>query len=725
MSKLANANWAPDGATALSLLQEYERSGQGWFWSTDTAGAIVYLSATMSDMLGVPMQELIGKPFADLFDQDIAAEDAGERTLLLMLNTHKTFSDKVVRARGVNEEIWLGISGRPQFSANGAFTGYLGNGTDITASRRDLRDASRAAQFDPLTGLANRRLMDQKVEAAMRLSQMGGRHCALLMFDLDRFKQVNDTFGHPVGDALLKQVAERISHVVDGDHEIGRLGGDEFQILLPDMDDRGALGDIARKLIWIISQPYSINENRCIIGASVGIAIAPFDGADASDLVRNADLALYAAKRGGRGQFRFYGAELHAEAERRKQIEEDLRDALACGQMSLVYQPRIEIATNKVVSLEARIRWDHPDLGEVNPNVFLPIAEESGLLGALDEWAIRRACDDVVQLPGNVRATVSVSAQQLGSLGMLDVVTQALGKSELAPYRLELAFSEAVLAGAGKHLADVFDALKILGVRLVLDDYGAGQSSLADLRECPFDLLKIAGKFTEGIIDDEGHDYAIVKAIISLAAPLGMQTAASDVEAQDQLASMQALGVTQVHGGIYADCVAFADVVDALSSGAWVIEPSGPSRYRSERRTVFRRVGLIHDDYRYEVMMRNLSRTGCMLDGLLTVPVDTQFVVDFGDGQLAVGTVRRSAGSLVALEFELPLVDDGAGGLVTRNRVSREALHAAGIVPTGGPGGSYPMKLASHLAGGAISMPKFAQVGETSRKVAVAGATTS
>ena len=695
---------------AVLLLQDYEASGLGWFWATNGGGTLTYVSQIVADVMGCSRVELVGRPVQSLFilERD-EEEEAGERPLQLILSARKTFSDLSVRAAAEKNEVWWSISGRPQFTSEGTFIGYRGNGSDVTATRQSQKDASRLAQYDSLTGLANRHRMGKRLNATLTAYQSAKRCCAILMIDLDRFKQVNDTLGHPAGDELLKQVAQRLLRVVtDKNCEIGRLGGDEFQIILPDIDDRGRLGEIARTIITMVSQPYQIEGSRCVIGASVGIAIAPYDGLNSEELVRSADLALYASKGGGRGQFRFYSSDLHSEAERRRQIEEDLRDALGSDQMRVTYQPIVDTKTNQVVSLEALARWAHPDLGEVAPAVFIPIAEECNLIGALGDWVLKQACADAAMIPGNVRISVNVSAMQFSNPGFTATVAQALAHAELAPERLELELTESIFLGDREATEAMFNSLKLLGVRLVLDDFGTGYSSLSYLQHAPFDKIKIDKSFISGVTQAGNRNAAIISSIVSLAKALGMDTTAEGIEAHDELDAMRKLGVGQIQGYIYASAVGFDDVCEALLSGHWVIEPDGPSKYRPERRTVLRRVGLIHEDHRYEVMMRNLSRGGCMVEGLVDVPTGTNFVVDFGEGQLAVAVARRSAGSMQGLEFEHQLVDDGAGGLCTRHRVSPYVMAQAGMPLQALPPGQYPMQMMQQ-PGTTLSLPKFGQ----------------
>ncbi|MBN8499901.1 MAG: EAL domain-containing protein [Sphingomonadales bacterium] len=694
---------------AVLLLRDYEASGLGWFWSSDGEGRITYISDCTAERLGTQRSALIGQSIQSLFVLERDEDDTIERTLPLIFSARKTFSDLQVRAAFDDAEIWWSISGRPQMAADGTFLGYRGNGTDITATRQSQKDASRLAQFDSLTGLANRHRMGKRLTATLTAYQTAKRSCAIMMMDLDRFKQVNDTLGHPAGDELLKQVAQRLQRVLtDKSFEIGRLGGDEFQIMLPDIDDRGRLGEIARTVISMVSQPYQIDGSRCVIGASIGVAIAPYDGINSEDLTRSADLALYAAKGGGRGQFRFYSSDLHSEAERRRQIEEELRDALANDQMHVVYQPIIDAKTNRVVTLEALSRWTHPELGDISPAVFIPIAEEANLIGALGDWVLKRACAEAQGWPGGVRVAVNVSAAQFGNAGFASVVAQALAHSELPPERLELELTESIFLGDDAATSEMFNQLKMLGVRLALDDFGTGYSSLSYLQNAPFDKIKIDKSFIREITQEGNRNAAIIAAIVSLANALKMDTTAEGIEAHDELDAMRKLGVKQIQGYIYAAAVRGEVVSDALTSGEWVIEPEGPNKYRPERRTVLRKVGLIHEDHRYDVTMRNLSRSGCMVEGLLDVPVGTPFVVDFGEGQLAVAVVRRSAGGTQGLEFEQQLVDDGAGGLCTRHRVSPYVLAQAGMPLGALPEGRYPMQLIQQ-PGAALSLPKFSQ----------------
>ncbi len=665
--------------------------------------AISPTSDCVAEALGKVITDLCGQPVASLFHANQDSHGESSRTLPLLLASRKKFDHFNLRARIDNDDIWWSISGRPQFTPDGEFAGFRGNGIDVTESLRERRDTSRLARFDSLTGLANRHTMEYKLDSVIASYKASQRSCAVMMIDLDRFKHINDTLGHPVGDALLKQVAERLRGVIGNEGEIGRMGGDEFLVALPDCDDRGKLGDIAKRLIGLVSQPYAIDDARCVIGASVGIAVAPFDGATREELVRNADLALYAAKDSGRGTFRFFSIELQNAAEKRRVLEQDLRNALTDGQIRLAYQPIVGTQTNTVASLEALMRWEHPDFGELPPSLFIPIAEESSLIIPLGEWAIRQACSDAAGWPGNVSVSVNIAPDQFIHTGFVASVMQALAESELAPGRLELEFTESIFAANEVLARETFNELRQIGVRVSLDNFGSGNSPIAYLRNSHFDKIKIDLSITQEVTQPGSRCAAIAASIATLAKQLGMVTVAAGIETKEELRAMAELGIDQIQGFIYAPACSAEDVLEALGSGQWVIEPDGPLHNRPDRRSVYRRVGIIHEDFRYDVIMRNLSRGGAAVEGLFDVPLETQFVLDLGEGQLVVSTVRRSEGAMQGLEFEMSLVDDGAGGLVTRHRVPRHLLEAMGM-PSGGSAAGV---IALNTTGG-LNLPKFA-----------------
>ncbi|WP_241461626.1 putative bifunctional diguanylate cyclase/phosphodiesterase [Aurantiacibacter luteus] len=698
----------------LALLDSFEQSGVAWLWSTDAEGRVTYLSPTASECLA-GAGTILGQPFGKLFETVRDGDhEHGGRPLSFMMSARTRFSDQTVRLQRVEgaspeagKEMWWSLSGKPHFNHKQEFQGYRGSAKDVTATYQQQRDRSRMAEYDSLTGLANRHRMNRRLDAILTAYRVEKRSCALVMLDLDRFKAVNDTLGHPAGDELLRQVGQRLQRIVPESAEVGRLGGDEFQIILPDIDDRGRLGDIANRIIQMISQPYSIEGSRATIGTSIGVAVAPYDGIEPAELVKATDLALYAAKGGGRGQFRFYSNDLKETAQDRREIEEDLRDALARGELEMHYQPSVDARTHIVRGFEALMRWNHPERGMMSPAVFIPIAEDSNLIEELGEWALRQACKDAAQWPSDICVAVNVSAQQFANDDLPQIVSRAIAAAGIEPRRLELEITESVFMGDAGTTDAMFQRLRKLGVKLALDDFGTGYSSLSYLRRAPFDKIKIDQSFIRGCSEPDDTACAIITAIVSLAKAMNMTTTAEGVEALDELDQIAGLGADLVQGFIFSRAVGQEDVLDKLESGELRYEPVGPAKHRADRRTLFRRVGVIHEDHHYSAMLRDLSRTGARIEGLVDVPVGTQLVLDLGEGQLVVGTVQRSQDATQGLSFETPLVSDGAGGLCTRHRVSPYMLASAGMPLQALPAGHYapPVERRSSQ-----SRPRFLQV---------------
>jgi len=697
------------------FLSEIESAGVGLFWATNRKGELTYLSEQAAEAFEQGKQSLIGKPITSIFSLT-SVEDGGvtERSLNLKLRSHSKLKDQVVEISlgedGDGDESkmrWWSISAKPHFGRDGQFDGYRGVASDITHDFRNQQKVSRQSQYDELTGLANRRRLSHKLSTTLGAFKTSGRSCALVMLDLDRFKIVNDTMGHPAGDELLKRVAERLQSIIKDKGEVARLGGDEFQILLSDMDDRGELADLAKRIIHVVSQPYTIGGRRATIGTSIGIAIAPYDGVDAEELNAAVDMALYAAKEGGKGDFRFYTAELKNVAMRGAIIEEGLRDALTLGQISLNYQPLVNPRDNQVHAFEALMRWDHPEHGRISPGQFIPIAEQTDLIVRMGEWALKQACRDAVIWPGDRRVAVNISAKQFMTPNFVKTVAAALAESELYPPCLELEITESVFVGDDESVDKTFAALKRLGVRLAMDDFGTGYSSLGYLKRAPFDKIKIDQSFVRGCTLSGDTNPAIISAIVALAKALDMETVAEGVEAMDELQLVTERGADLVQGYIFAKPMAQSEVLERLEESTPLFRPDGPPRHRADRRTVLRKIGLIHEDQYYDVMLRNLSRTGARIDGLGGVPVGEDVVLDLGGGQLIVSRVVHSVDITQGLSFESPLISDGYHGLVTRHRVSPYALAEAGMPYRALDNGSYPMHIVQNT--GMKRPPKFLQ----------------
>jgi len=691
----------------LALLDEVERSGLGWFWASDASGNLTYLSRALAERVGVDLGDTLGQPVASLFDP--ADREGAGKSLALMLAAHKAFSGLAVRSTrsAAGGGPVLRLAGRPIFASDGSFTGFRGTGADITDEFLREVETERLAKYDSLTGLSNRHRMAHQIDAMLTAFKAARRNCAVMMLDLDRFKQVNDTLGHAAGDELLRQVAERLRRAIDRECEIGRLGGDEFQVLLPDIDDRGELGDLALRIITMLRQPYSLDQGRCVIGASLGIAIAPHDGVTQDEIVRAADLALYAAKNSGRGQYRFFSGELENETIFRRRLEENLGAAVAGGELFLRFEPIIELASGFVRTLEAHVCWRHPQRGDIEEEEFAEILEGSSHIGDVGLWAIVHACRAASGWPESVRVAVNVPVALFLLPEFVDEVAQALHQTGLDAGRLVLEVNEAVFLSEEALVDRALGGLARLGVRLTLDDFGSGYSSLAYLRRAPFHAIKIDPKLICAAEHESSHDNALVRAIVALAGALDMDTLAGGVETAQLRIALEKAGVRFVQGPIYCEPVDTAALSDALAAGEWRIEPCATRKYRARRRTVFRKIHVIHDDHSYEVTLRNLSRSGALIQGLMDVPKGTQFVVDLGGGQLAVATVIRTGGDTQGLEFEQPLIDDGAGGLCTRHRVSPYALASAGAPLTALAPRSYQAMPGGALGQGG-SVPQFA-----------------
>ena len=642
---------------AEQILSDFEETGQGWFWETDRRGALTYVSPIVAQVLGKAPGSLVGRPFSALFSADPQGQES-ERTLAFHLTARSAFSELGLRAATLDEERWWSLNGRPVYDSYGNFVGFRGSGHDLTEKRRSQEHASRLAHYDSLTGLANRLQMAQTLEKILAAPNREHRACAVFLLDLDRFKQVNDTMGHPAGDALLKQVASRLERAVGETGRVGRLGGDEFQVILAGHHRREDLAALARRIIHDLSEPYSIEGHRVVIGASVGIALSPDDGVTSEALIRNADLALYAAKDGGRGRHHFYAADLHSDAEERRQLEQDLRDALAHGGLELHYQPVVHTATERITGFEALLRWEHPTRGRMSPAKFIPIAEDTGLIAQIGEWALRTACLDLASWPDSVRVAVNVSPLQFANPALPAIITNALATAQVDPSRLELEITESVFLNDDAATDAMFKSLKRVGVRLALDDFGTGYSSLGYLKNAPFDKIKIDQSFVRGATIAGSRNGAIIASIVSLAEALGMETTAEGVETLDELDLVRMLGCSHVQGYIYEKPLSVGVATQRLMTGLTAIA-RGPRAARAARHTMLRKIVLDHGGQQYHGTIRNISTTGALVEGLWNVPPGTIFRILLTDTLIVTATTRWCNEDRMGIEFAAPLpVDD-------------------------------------------------------------------
>ena len=644
---------------ARDILHDYEEAGQGWFWETDRRGMLTYISRPVATALGREgPEQLVGRPFIDLFDLHASGHE-GERTLTFHLSARSSFQELSVRA-ATEDERWWSVSGRPVYDAFDNFVGFRGSGVDLTEKKRSQESASRLAHYDSLTGLANRFQMSQLLERILTAPVEFQRCSAVLLLDLDRFKQVNDTMGHPAGDALLKQVGERLKRAVGHIGQVGRLGGDEFEVIVPGRIERERLAQLAQDIIDTLSQPYSIDGLRVVIGASVGISVAPDDGVTSEAMIRNADLALYAAKDSGRGRYHFYAGDLHEQAQERRQLEHDLRDAIAHGGLELAYQPVVDTATERITGFEALMRWNHPVKGPMPPQKFIEIAEDTDLIGAMGEWALRTACHDLAKWPPEVRVAVNVSPLQFANPQLPSIVTSALAQVGVDPARLELEITESVFLNDDAGTDAMFAALKRIGVRLALDDFGTGYSSLGYLKKAPFDKIKIDQSFVRGATQPESRNGAIIASITSLASALGMETTAEGVETFDELDLVRMHGCSHVQGYIYEMPLSADAAANRLKTGLIAVA-RGPRSSRAPRQSMLRKVVLDHNGQLYTGTIRNVSTTGALIEGLWNVPTGTIFRITIAEGQIVTGTARWCEQGRIGVEFATPLQRDSSG----------------------------------------------------------------
>ena len=642
-----------DEERAKLLLSEYENASLGWFWETDRHGKIVYISDTIGkyaldtfdDLMNLPLTQLVAP-----YEED-SISPSGERTLGFHLSSRSAFKEISVRSVIFREERWWSLSGNPIFSSRGDFLGFRGSGTDLTAMRQSEEKVRQLAQFDSLTGLSNRPQMLGILEKTL-VSQTGStRPTALFLLDLDRFKSVNDTLGHPAGDALLKQVSKRLLGVIGSTGQAGRQGGDEFTVVFPGIHDPETLVSIAEKVISSVSRPYMIDGVRVTIGVSIGIAFAPEHGTTSESLIRNADLALYAAKEAGRGIHRFYDKSMHANAEDRRSLEMDLRQALAENQLHLVYQPQVSTMDEEISGYEALVRWEHPVRGSISPSIFIPIAEEAGLISHIGEWVLRTACSEVSKWPQNIKIAVNVSPTQFANPGFPAIVVNALSASRLSANRLELEITESVFLIEGDETDKMFSRLKAIGVRLSLDDFGTGYSSLSYLKKAPFDKIKIDQSFVRGAAMPDTRNAAIIKSIVSLAEALNMETIAEGAETHDELELIKSLGCSHIQGYIYSKPLKAEEAAALLRNSTGMLTPCGVTKSRLPRRRMLRSIVVIHEQHRYEVQIRNMGSRGAMLVGLWHVPEGTELVIELSPRHKIRAVARWSHDDRTGVHF--------------------------------------------------------------------------
>ncbi|MBU7579979.1 MAG: EAL domain-containing protein [Porphyrobacter sp.] len=550
-ARLAEAALAEKEEVVSLLLREFEENEADWLWEVDTARRLRAVSPRFAFALGQPQGEVEGKPLLEMIAGSRwssgqfppSLHDLAER-----LKNRENFSNMLVQVSILGEERWWELSGTPMRDEQGRFTGFRGVGSDVTEQRKSSEKIAYLARYDTLTQLPNRLQLTEALGEALRYAVQWRTRCAMLMVDLDRFKAVNDSLGHMTGDKLLAQVSARLQSLMGENQMVGRLGGDEFAIVIRDASQSGTVRDLALRVIHRLSEPYQVDHHTLYVGASVGSAEGPRDGASVEEMMRNADLALYRAKDMGGGEHCRFEPELHATAEERRQLEVALRKALGRDEMVLHYQPVVDAHSESVVSFEALIRWNSAEHGFVSPGKFIPLAEDTRLIVPIGQWVMRKACEEARNWPEHVKVNVNVSPEQLLEPGFHDEVVQALAASGLRPERLEIEVTESIFLRDASVARNALEQVMALGCSVALDDFGTGYSSLGYLRKLKFSTIKVDRTFVQGAAQGSAESLAIINAVVAMAKSLQMTTTAEGVETGPEAELIRKLGCDKIQG---------------------------------------------------------------------------------------------------------------------------------------------------------------------------------
>jgi diguanylate cyclase (GGDEF)-like protein len=448
--------------------------------------------------------------------------------------------------------------------------GWLATHEDVTERRRAEDRIAHMARHDALTDLPNRMLLRERLEHELKRVKRG-ETLAVLCLDLDHFKSVNDTLGHPIGDELLKLVADRLRACTREPDTIARLGGDEFAIIMTQMHQPTDASVLARRVRDSIIKPYQVDGHQIVSDISIGISIAPIDGVEPDQLLKNADMALYGAKGDGRGTYRFFESEMDKRMKERRDLEMDLRQALSNGEFALHYQPLVNLQTNEITAFEALLRWNHPARGLISPADFVPIAEETGLIVSIGEWVLRMACQETANWPKHVKVAVNLSPAQLKSKNLVPMVMGILADCSMPANRLQLEITETMLMQNTFATLATLHQLRKLGVQIAMDDFGTGYSSLSYLRSFPFDKIKIDRSFIQDL-SKGAEPRAIVHAVAGLAKCLNMVSTAEGVETQQQLDTLQAVGCTEMQGYLFSRARPADEIMQLFAQAACAAE---------------------------------------------------------------------------------------------------------------------------------------------------------
>ncbi|GAB5347924.1 EAL domain-containing protein [Alteriqipengyuania sp. 357] len=548
---MAQTTMTEKSDTVSLLLREFEENEADWLWQIDKSRRVRSASPRFAFALGESAGALEGRPFFELISGEHwenGPSTQSLRELAEYIKAQQSFSNLLVQVDVGGEPRWWELSGTPIMGHKGEYLGYRGVGSDVTEQRRSSEKIAYLARYDTLTGLPNRLMLHETLGEAMDHARQQRRRCAFIMVDLDRFKAVNDSLGHQVGDRLLEQVSKRLGEIASDNEICGRLGGDEFGIVVRDAEDFCKIDAIARRVIERLSQPYEVDRHTLFVGASAGSALAPRDGKGVEELMRNADLALYRAKDDGRGVHFAYEPSLHAHAEERRQLEFALRKALEKDELHLNFQPVVDAQSEEVVSFEALVRWRSEEHGLVSPSKFIPVAEETRLILPIGTWVMNQACREAMAWPAHVKINVNVSPEQLVQPEFVDIVVLALSTSGLDPQRLEIEVTESIFLNDAEVARIALARVMALGCKVALDDFGTGYSSLGYLRKLQFSTIKVDRSFVQGAAQGSSESLAIVRAVVAMAKSLEMRTTAEGVETEEEAALVRNMGCDRIQG---------------------------------------------------------------------------------------------------------------------------------------------------------------------------------
>jgi diguanylate cyclase (GGDEF)-like protein/PAS domain S-box-containing protein len=536
--------------------------GSDWYWEQDRDFRFTSIAGNTELYSGHTIENHVGRTRWDIDGYE--PPQGGWAAHRSLLEAHQPFQDLVLSFRLADgSAAFASVSGEPVFAPDGAFQGYRGIGRDITQETRAEERVQRLARFDPLTGLFNRPMFFERLDHALAVARRRGTAVALLFIDLDRFKNINDTFGHLTGDEVIRTMAQRLTCAVRETDTLARLGGDEFIVLAENLASASDASELAQRLVETLAEPVALAGTECHLGASIGIAAFPADGDDAATLLKKADIAMYRAKDAGRSNFQFYSEAMNQPLIERMVLGAALQRALEQQQFVLLYQPKVDVATGALTGVEALIRWQHPERGLLPPEQFIPVAEETGLIRQIGRWVLRAAC---VQgqawrdagLPP-IPVAVNLSAREFNDERLAFEIAQAVVDANFDAHLLELEITETLVMQDPDRAVETLGQLKAMGVRISIDDFGTGHSSLARLSKLPVDSLKIDGALIRDIATDP-DDAAIASAVIAMAASLRLTSIAEGVEEAGQLAFLKARGCDEMQGYLTSRPVPAADI---------------------------------------------------------------------------------------------------------------------------------------------------------------------